>query len=115
MPLCLDMSVLLAACVILASACATCLAVLWPRFRQRRLHLHKIPGPLNPSLFWGNILFTKDRSHVERNEQVIGARCTTPMPFHSTKDYTGHMEPSHVSMDFWGYVWLANTFDSGAE
>ncbi|KAN0127843.1 Cytochrome P450 [Lactarius tabidus] len=46
------MSVLLAACVILTSACATFLAVLWPRFKQRCLH--KIPGPSNPSLFWGH-------------------------------------------------------------
>ena len=94
-PLALDMYSLLfklAACIILASACAAFLALLRARFRQRSLH--KIPGPSNPSLFWGKILgLQKDRSHIEWNEQVIGTKCTIPMPFRSTKDYTGHMEP----------------------
>jgi len=94
-PLSLDMSVLLfelAVCVILAPACAAFLAMLGHRFRQRSLH--KIPGPSNPSLFWGKIHgLQKNGPHVEWNEQVIGVTCTTPMPFRSTKDYTGHMEP----------------------
>lgn len=111
-PLSLGMSVFLlelAACIILASACAALFVELRMRFRQRSLH--KIPGPSNPSLLWGKFLrLPKDRSHVERNEQVIRTKCTIPIPFRSTKDYTGHMDPRHASMVFWGYARLTEFF-----
>ncbi|KAI9458421.1 cytochrome P450 [Lactarius psammicola] len=42
----------LAACVVVALAWASCLGVL--RHRHRQKSLHKVPGPLNPSLFWGH-------------------------------------------------------------
>ncbi|KAI9458420.1 cytochrome P450 [Lactarius psammicola] len=42
----------LVACVLVAPACVAFFAVLRHRFRQRSLH--KIPGPSNPSLFWGH-------------------------------------------------------------
>ncbi len=93
-PLPFDMSVRyfeLVAYALVALAGAASLASLRHRFRQRSLQ--KIPGPPNPSYFWGKVhSLEKLGQHIERNEQVIGVTCTTLTPIRSTKDYTGHTE-----------------------
>jgi hypothetical protein len=78
--------------VLAALAGVASLAALRLRLRQRSLQ--KIPGPPNPSHFWGKVSQVREtRRHFERNEQVIGVTCTTLTPIRSMKDCTGHTEP----------------------